>query len=102
MRQSKVKTYKIGQTAKILQVETYVLRFWESEFPQLSPIRTSKGQRLYTQEDLDLLRKIKYLLYDQGLTIQGAKKKLAEQTNWSRLLEELKQDILEIKEILSS
>ena len=54
-----------------------MLRFWETEFPQLAPIRTDKGQRLYSEENLALLRRIKHLLHEQGLTIEGARRVLA-------------------------
>ncbi len=96
------KTYKIGQAANLLEVETYVLRFWENEFSQLSPIRTSKGQRLYTEDHLALIRRIKHLLYDQGLTIEGAKRKLEEDDNWWNLLNDIKKDLREIKNLLLS
>lgn len=74
-----VKTYRIGEAAELLNLKSYVLRFWETEFPQLEPLRTDKGQRLYTEEHLRLLMRIKYLLHERGLTIEGAKRMLAEQ-----------------------
>ena len=73
---SHFKTYKIGHAAKLLDVNTSVLRFWESEFEQLDPVRTASGQRLYTEEHLALLRCIRSLLYDEGLTIEGARRRL--------------------------
>lgn len=72
--------YRIGEAARLLELETYVLRFWETEFTQLEPLRTPKGQRLYTANHLDLLKRVKALLYDDGLTIEGARKALARQT----------------------
>lgn len=72
------KRYKIGEAAKLIGVKPYVLRFWETEFPELDPVRTSSGQRLYTEEHLALVRDIKRLLYDEGLTIEGARKRLVE------------------------
>jgi DNA-binding transcriptional MerR regulator len=71
-------TYKIGEAAAMLNLKSYVLRFWESEFPQLNPLRTESGQRIYTGKDIDLLRRICNLLHDRGLTIEGAKKVLSE------------------------
>lgn len=68
------RTYKIGEAAQLLHLKSYVLRFWESEFPQLSPLRTEKGQRLYSEADLDLLKFIRHLLHERGLTIEGARK----------------------------
>ena len=73
------KTYKIGQAAKLLDVKPFVLRFWESEFKDvLVPIRTPAGQRAYSEQNVDTVREIKRLLYDEGLTIEGAKKRLGQ------------------------
>lgn len=73
------KTYKIGQAAKLLDVKPFVLRFWESEFKDvLVPVRTPAGQRAYSEQNLDTVREIKRLLYDEGLTIEGAKKRLGQ------------------------
>lgn len=72
-------TYKIGEAAALLNLKTYVLRFWETEFPDIVPLRTEKGQRLYTTEHLALLERIRFLLHDRGLTIGGARKVLAEE-----------------------
>ncbi len=68
--------YKIGEVARLLEVNTSVLRYWETEFAQLDPIRTEGGQRLYTPQHLALLKEIKFLLYDEKLTIQGARQAL--------------------------
>ena len=68
------KTYRIGEAADMLQLKSYVLRFWESEFPQLVPLRTEKGQRLYTEEHVSLLRRIQTLLHSKGMTIEGARR----------------------------
>lgn len=101
MTSARNKTYKIGQAAQLLDLEPYVLRFWESEFPQLDPIRTPKGQRLYTEEHLTLLRRIKYLLYTQGLTIEGAKRKLEQNRKWWDILQDLQDGLQDIKKMLS-
>ena len=94
------RTYKIGHVAQLLQIEPYVLRFWESEFEQLKPIRTPKGQRLYTDEHIRLIRRIKHLLYQQGLTIAGARKKLQENQQWWDVLEEIREELERLKGIL--
>ena len=60
----------------MLHLKTHVLRFWETDFSQLAPIRTDKGQRLYTEEHLALLRRIQQLLHEQGMTIEGARRVL--------------------------
>ncbi len=71
------RTYRIGEVARLLDLEGYVLRFWETEFSQLSPGRTPKGQRFYTEADIALLRRIRDLLHVQGMTIEGARRILA-------------------------
>lgn len=68
------KLYRIGDAAELLGLKTYVLRYWESEFSQLRPVRTGKGQRRYTETDVALLGRIRYLLHEQGLTIEGARR----------------------------
>jgi len=68
------KSYRIGEVAEMLSLKSYVLRFWESEFPQIVPARTEKGQRLYTEEHVALLRRIQTLLHVQGMTIEGARR----------------------------
>ncbi len=93
------KRYKIGQAAKEIGVKTHTLRFWEDEFDEIVPIRTDTGQRLYTEENLVLLREIKHLLYDEGLTIDGAKKRMNAQDH-SGILREVRDELLQIKEII--
>src|SRR5712692_1080704 len=68
--------YKIGEVCKIADVQPYVLRYWETEFPSLAPNKSGGGQRLYTQHEIDIILRIKQLLYSEGFTIAGAKKKL--------------------------
>src|SRR4029077_19176227 len=68
--------YKIGEVCKIAEVQPYVLRYWETEFPPLAPNKSGGGQRLYTRHEIDVILRIKQLLYSEGFTIAGAKKKL--------------------------
>lgn len=68
--------YKIGEVCQLTDTQPYVLRFWESEFPQLAPKKSRSGQRLYRRKDIDLVIEIKKLLYQEGFTIAGARKKL--------------------------
>jgi DNA-binding transcriptional MerR regulator len=68
--------FKIGEVSQITGVEPYVLRYWESEFKIVTPIRTNSKQRLYRRRDLELILEIKKLLYEEKFTIAGAKKKL--------------------------
>jgi DNA-binding transcriptional MerR regulator len=68
--------FKIGEVCQLTDTQPYVLRFWESEFSQLAPNKSSSGQRLYRRKDIDLVLEIKKLLYEEGFTIAGARKKL--------------------------
>jgi len=68
--------FRIGEVSEIVGVEPYVLRYWESEFPGLSPKKSSSGQRMFRRKDVDLLLNIKQLLYEKKFTIEGARKAL--------------------------
>ena len=68
--------YRIGEVEQITEVPAYVLRYWESEFKLLRPKKNPAGQRLYRPRDLELVQRIKTLLYDERLTLEGAKKRL--------------------------
>jgi DNA-binding transcriptional MerR regulator len=68
--------YRIGEVEQITAVPAYVLRYWESEFKLLRPKKNPAGQRLYRPRDLELVQRIKTLLYDERLTLEGAKKRL--------------------------
>jgi DNA-binding transcriptional MerR regulator len=72
------KLYRIGELSRLADVKPFVLRYWETEFPMLEPVKTSNGHRLYRQEDVDLVFRIKRLLYDEGFTIAGARRFLRE------------------------
>jgi len=74
--------YKIGEVSQITGVEPYVLRYWESEFKIVSPVRTNSKQRLYRKRDLELIQEIKRLLYEEKFTIAGAKKRLKSLKAW--------------------
>ncbi|HLE39958.1 MAG TPA: MerR family transcriptional regulator [Nitrospirota bacterium] len=68
--------YRIGEVSRLTGLEPYVLRYWETEFPQLRPEKGKSGQRIYKKKDLENILRVKQLLYDDGYTISGAKKKL--------------------------
>ena len=70
------RTHKIGEVCRMAEVQPYVLRYWETEFPALAPTKSGGGQRLYSQREIDIVMRIKQLLYSEGFTIAGAKKKL--------------------------
>lgn len=104
--------YSIGEVADMLEVKPYVLRYWETEFPQLKPTKNRAGNRSYRDSDIELLFTIKDLLYTQKYTIEGARQQLergseetageeskdAQQVRQS--LEKLKHELREILEIL--
>jgi len=68
--------FKIGEVCEITDTQPYVLRYWESEFTALAPAKNSSGQRIYRRRDIETVVRIKQLLYDEGFTIAGAKKRL--------------------------
>lgn len=68
--------FRIGEVATLCRLPAYVLRFWESEFPQLKPVKSSSGQRMYRRRDVESVLRIKQLLYEQGFTISGARQQL--------------------------
>src|SRR5580698_9037365 len=72
--------FRIGEVSQLVGVEAYVLRYWESEFPGLSPRKSSSGQRMFRRKDVELLLRIKDLLYGQKFTIEGARKALQQKS----------------------
>ena len=72
--------FRIGEVATLCHLPAYVLRFWESEFPQLKPVKSSTGQRMYRKRDVESVLRIKQLLYEQGFTISGARQQLRAET----------------------
>ena len=68
--------FRIGEVSEILGVEPYVLRYWETEFPSVGPKKSDAGHRMYRRKEVELLLKIKYLLYDKKYTIEGARQYL--------------------------
>jgi DNA-binding transcriptional MerR regulator len=68
--------FRIGEVARLCKLPAYVLRFWETEFPQLKPGKSDTGQRMYRRRDLDNILRIKQLLYNEGYTIAGARQQL--------------------------
>src|SRR5882762_9460105 len=68
--------FRIGEVARLCRLPAYVLRFWETEFPQLKPVKSSTGQRMYRRRDVESVLRIKKLLYEEGYTIAGARQHL--------------------------
>lgn len=77
--------FRIGEVAGLLAVEPYVLRYWETEFPSLAPKKSGTGHRLYRRKDVELLLKIKHLLYDKRYTIEGARQSLSNESKINKL-----------------
>jgi DNA-binding transcriptional MerR regulator len=103
--------YKIGEVCKLADVQPYVLRYWETEFPAIAPNKSGGGQRLYSQREIDTILRIKQLLYSEGFTIAGAKKKLETegddahpapaQKDLTRALLDVRKELRAILQILS-
>lgn len=70
--------YRIGEVSRLSDLKPFVLRYWETEFPMLEPVKSPSGHRMYRQQDVDMVFKIKRLLYDEGFTIAGARRHLRE------------------------
>jgi len=76
--------YKIGEACKALDIQPYVLRYWETEFPALSPNKSRSGQRVYSEKEIGIIRRIKELLYEEGYTIAGARQLLKSEASKSK------------------
>ena len=100
--------YTIGEAAEILGESTSLVRFWSNSFPRyIKPKRTAKGNRLFTQEDMDCLKQVHLLVKEQGLTLEGASKKLAAErkkvdgrVKTLESLKEIKRQLVEVKKSL--
>ncbi len=97
--------FKIGEVSIIAGVPSYVLRFWESEFKQINPKRTSAGQRLYRKQDVERVLLIKHLLHEKKFTIKGAKRHLLSKAGHAAptpsLLEEIRSELKSIRDLLT-
>ncbi|MBU1055269.1 MAG: MerR family transcriptional regulator [Proteobacteria bacterium] len=104
--------FKIGEVGKITGLPSSVIRFWETEFSKINPKRTPAGQRHYKRSDVELILKIKHLLYDKKFTIQGAinhlgsdksenKSSLKTLDSVTDVVKELRKELIEIRNILS-
>ena len=71
--------FRIGEVSTLCKLPAYVLRFWETEFPQLKPVKSSTGQRMYRRKEVETVLRVKQLLYEEGFTIAGARKHLEDQ-----------------------
>ncbi len=105
---------KIGEVSRITSLNSSVLRFWETEFPQLCPVKSRSGQRLYTRGNVELILNIRHLLYQEKLTIAGARNRIAKSSfspemsaseevtgdGKNNLLDEVRQDLRELLDLL--
>jgi DNA-binding transcriptional MerR regulator len=98
--------FRIGEASRIIGVEPYVLRYWESEFPQVRPERADSNQRTYQRQDLENLLTVKKLLYEEKMTIEGAKRRLRQEKGNkvsvdSAFLDDIKTELSEILKMLT-
>mgnify|MGYP003970478307 CR=1 FL=1 len=105
--------YTIGEVGNLLDLKAHVLRYWETEFPQVHPKKKFGRNRRYSPEDIEILKKIKYMLHTQGFTIDGAKKKLKEDqqhkeqisldfsVNKKEVKNKIMNELKEVKELLT-
>src|SRR5574341_2439632 len=93
--------YRIGEVSRLTGLEPYVLRYWETEFPQIKPDKGRSRQRIYKKKDLDSILRIKQMLYKDGYTIAGARKKLngRGELDLESVIETVKEELREILEI---
>jgi DNA-binding transcriptional MerR regulator len=107
--------FRIGEVATLCRLPAYVLRFWETEFPQLKPVKSSTGQRMYRRRDVENVLRIKQLLYERGFTITGARQQLRSETKTDKTqttipfpahsaaeLQHIRQGLREILHLLST
>lgn len=107
--------FKIGEVSKIAGIQPYVLRYWESEFKTIKPSRTKSKQRIYRRNDVEIILEIKTMLYEEKLTIAGARKKLQElkskgkkqlqfdfdgKKDYRNILKEIKKELKAIRKML--
>ncbi|MBI1317300.1 MerR family transcriptional regulator [bacterium] len=89
--------FTIGEVSTHLGVNTSLIRFWEKEFPQIQPKKSSGGSRMFRREDLELLERIYYLVKERGFTLEGARKKLREKTPANDHRDQIRARLLELR-----
>lgn len=93
--------YRMGKVCELTRLESHVLRYWETEIPQLSPTKSRGGQRLYRPEDIELILRIKDLVHDRGLTIAGARRHVASAKRSHEMVDILDEVRTEVDAILT-
>jgi len=96
-----MKTYTIGEASELVGLRAHVIRYWEKEFPFLKPEKSSTGRRLYSEYEVHLLFRLKYLLYSRRFTLEGAKQKIWEElsspfADRKSSIHEIRGDVLKI------
>ncbi len=103
--------YKIGEVSRLTDVKDYIIRYWVSELPSIKPIVTPTGYRLFKKNDVEIIRTLKRLIYDDGLTLEGAKKRLFSDKDEQKeqkmkqlknILNTVKQNLMELKQRLDT
>ena len=103
------KNFRIGEVAEIAAVESYVLRFWETEFSCLRPSKSKSNQRMYSHDDVSVVLQIRDLLYEDGFTIEGARKQLKRKTTQdpvvpartAAVLEQVRNEVHDLLQLVS-
>jgi DNA-binding transcriptional MerR regulator len=93
--------YRMGEVCELTDLESHVLRYWETEIPQLSPTKSRGGQRLYRPEDIELILRIKDLVHARGLTIAGARRQIASARQSREAIDTLDEVRCEVEAILT-
>ena len=96
----KKKYYSIGEVASMLDVKPSLIRFWETEFPQLKPRKNRKGNRVYTEKEIDQLKQIYYLVKERGYTLKGAKEKLKQNPKDLEYEQKTRETLLKVRGFL--
>ncbi len=96
----KKKYYSIGEVASMLDVKPSLIRFWETEFPQLKPRKNRKGNRIYTDKEIDLLKQIYYLVKERKFTLKGAKEKLKQNPKDLEYEQKTRETLLKVRSFL--
>jgi DNA-binding transcriptional MerR regulator len=91
--------FRIGEVSELVRTKPFVLRYWETEFPTLKPIKSKSGHRLYRRQDVEMVLEIKRLLYERGFTIEGARKQLSNHSETPTEQKDLFRSTLEVAEL---
>jgi len=91
--------FRIGEVSQLVRAKPYVLRYWETEFPTLKPVKSKSGHRLYRRQDVEMVLEIKRLLYERGFTIEGARKQLSNHSETPTEQKDLFRSTLEVAEL---